>query len=116
VELRGFEPRTVPAETAFDLRWLCVHVVTRVLCVLPICLGVLRDVTLLGGQIIEGDSSADPDGHRVRCSGGVGAGRVVVVGFGVSLYELVVGGADALEGDWVIAANQSVAVCLLTRC
>jgi hypothetical protein len=50
VELRGLEPRPVPAETAPDLRWLCVHVVTPVLCVLLICLGVLRDVTSLGSS------------------------------------------------------------------
>lgn len=49
VELRGFEPGAEPAETAPDLRWLCVHVVTQVLSVLLICLGVLRNVTSLDG-------------------------------------------------------------------
>jgi hypothetical protein len=48
---KGIRTPTLPAETGPDLRWLCVHVVTRVLCVLLICLGVLRDVTLLGGPM-----------------------------------------------------------------
>jgi len=36
--------------------------------------------------------------QTLRNEAAPGAAGVVVVGFGVSLYELVVGGADALEG------------------
>jgi hypothetical protein len=47
VELRGFEPRNEPGEIPPELHFLSLHVVTRVLCLLRICLGVLRDVTVL---------------------------------------------------------------------
>jgi hypothetical protein len=47
VELRGFEPRTEPGEMALELRFLSFGVVTRVLRFLRICVGVLRDVTVL---------------------------------------------------------------------
>ena len=47
VELRGLEPRTEPGEMALELRFLSFGVVTRVLRFLPICVGVLRDVTVL---------------------------------------------------------------------
>jgi hypothetical protein len=47
VEPRGFEPHNSPAKIDSELRVLLVHVVTQVLCVLRICLGVLRDVTSL---------------------------------------------------------------------
>ncbi len=47
VELRGLEPRTEPGEMALELRFLSFGVVTRVLRFLRICVGVLRDVTVL---------------------------------------------------------------------
>jgi hypothetical protein len=47
VELRGFEPRTEPGEMALELRILSFGVVTRVLRFLRMCVGVLRDVTVL---------------------------------------------------------------------
>ncbi len=47
VELRGFEPRTEPGEMALELRFLSFGVVTRVLRFLRVCVGVLRDVTVL---------------------------------------------------------------------
>ena len=47
VELRGLEPRTEPEEMALELRFLSFGVVTRVLRFLRICVGVLRDVTVL---------------------------------------------------------------------
>jgi len=46
VELRGFEPRTEPGETASELRVLSFGVVTRVPRFLHICVGVLRDATV----------------------------------------------------------------------
>ena len=48
LELRGLEPRTEPGEMALELRFLLSGVVTRVLRFLRICVGVLRDVTVLG--------------------------------------------------------------------
>jgi hypothetical protein len=48
---KGFEPRTEPVEMGFDLHFLSPRVVTQVLRVLRICLGVLRDVTVLGQPI-----------------------------------------------------------------
>jgi hypothetical protein len=47
VELRGLEPRTEPGEMALELRFLLFGVVMRVLGFLGICVGVLRDVTVL---------------------------------------------------------------------
>ena len=47
VEVRGFEPRTEPGQMALELRFLSFGVVTRVLRFLRICVGVLRDVTVL---------------------------------------------------------------------
>ena len=47
VELRGLEPRTEPGEMALELRFLSFGVVTRVLRFLRICVGVLRDATML---------------------------------------------------------------------
>jgi hypothetical protein len=52
VELRGLEPRTEPPRTepgemAVELRFLLFGVVTRVPRFLRICVGVLRDVTVL---------------------------------------------------------------------
>jgi hypothetical protein len=47
LELRGLEPRTEPGEMALELRFLLSGVVTRVLRFLRICVGVLRDVTVL---------------------------------------------------------------------
>ena len=44
MELRGFEPRTIPAKIVAELHRMFVDVVTRGLSVLRICLGVLRDV------------------------------------------------------------------------
>ena len=47
MELRGLEPRTEPGEMALELRFLPFGVVTRVLRFLRICVGVLRDATVL---------------------------------------------------------------------
>jgi hypothetical protein len=47
VELRGFEPLQFPAEIAAELRRMFFGVVTHVFRVLRICVGVLRDVTVL---------------------------------------------------------------------
>jgi hypothetical protein len=47
VELRGLEPRTEPGKTGSELRFLLFCVITRVLGFLGICVGVLRDVTVL---------------------------------------------------------------------
>ena len=47
MELRGFEPLALRAKIGPDLRQLFDGVVTRRLCVLGICVGVLRDVTVL---------------------------------------------------------------------
>ena len=47
VELRGLEPRTEPGKMALELRFLLFGVVMRVLGFLGICVGVLRDVTVL---------------------------------------------------------------------
>jgi hypothetical protein len=47
VELRGLEPRTEPGEMALELRFLSFGAVTRMLRFLRICVGVLRDVTVL---------------------------------------------------------------------
>jgi hypothetical protein len=47
VELRGLEPHTEPGEMALELRILSFGVVTRVLRFLRMCVGVLRDVTVL---------------------------------------------------------------------
>ena len=47
VELRGLEPRTEPGEMALELRFLLFGVVMRVLGFLGICVGVLRDVTVV---------------------------------------------------------------------
>ena len=41
------EPRTEPGEMALELRFLSFGAVTRVLRFLRICVGVLRDVTVL---------------------------------------------------------------------
>ena len=45
--LRGFEPRTEPGRGALELRLLSFGVVTPVLRFVRICVGVLRDVTVL---------------------------------------------------------------------
>ena len=47
VELRGLEPRRFSAEMQPEVLRLVLPVVTQVLGVLRICLGVLRDVTVL---------------------------------------------------------------------
>jgi hypothetical protein len=47
VELRGFEPLSFPAEIAAELRRMFVEGVTHIFYVLQICVGVLRDVTVL---------------------------------------------------------------------
>jgi hypothetical protein len=47
VELRGFEPRTFPAKTLCELPFIVPRVVTRVVRVLGVCVGALRDVTVL---------------------------------------------------------------------
>jgi hypothetical protein len=46
-ELRGLEPRTGPGKMGLELRFLSFGVVTWVLGFLRICVGVLRDVTVL---------------------------------------------------------------------
>lgn len=48
VELRGLEPLEFPAETCSELRLLLIRCVTCYVRVLAICVGVLRDVTVLG--------------------------------------------------------------------
>jgi hypothetical protein len=50
VKLRGFEPLQFPAEIAAELRWMFFGGVTRVFRVLRICVGVLRDVTVLAAS------------------------------------------------------------------
>jgi hypothetical protein len=48
VELRGFEPLAVPAEMAPELGWMFFDGVTQRCYDMRICVGVLRDVTVLG--------------------------------------------------------------------
>jgi hypothetical protein len=47
VELRGLEPLHFPAKTRIELQGLLSRVVTSALAVQQICVGVLRDVTML---------------------------------------------------------------------
>jgi hypothetical protein len=67
VQLRGFEPLALPAEIGADLRRMVLHVVARSVRVLRICVGVLRDVTVLG----QGSKGSCPNIEPDR----LGAGR-----------------------------------------
>jgi hypothetical protein len=53
VELRGLEPPRFAAKMPSELRRLFFAVVTRMRSVLRICLGVLRDVTVVTAPTVE---------------------------------------------------------------